>query len=310
MTPAIRAERAAAQSASVLRSSLAPVREIRRLVEDGRDHEVVELLRRRPYEELRTSPELAVLFASALVGQGRLYDAHQLSAVALTASRALGDDRGETLATMLCGDIALARGNLDGASSCFSQARALAAKQQHAVLAGECSERVGQLALRRDDPATAVGAFAAAIATYESAGAEREALECQLELVRAYCALARFEEALGTADRAVDAARDLGDPVLHAETVAARAEVRLTARDPAVALSEAVQAAAMYRSLDEFAKEADALRLAKRAQAAMDPPRTRARTGDQPVPSAQLTHEKQKEAVQASRPELIGRCHV
>jgi tetratricopeptide (TPR) repeat protein len=286
------------------------VREIRRLVDEGRDHEVVERLKHRPYEELRTSPELAVLFATALVGQGRLYDAHQLSAVALTVSRALGDDRGEALATMLCGDIALARGNLEGASSCFSQARALATKQRNAVLAGECSERVGQLALRRDDPATAAGAFVAAITAYESAGAEKEALECQPELARAYCALAKFDDALGAADRAVDAARDLGDPRLHAEMVAARAEVRLTAGDPAVALSEAVQAAAMYRSLDEFTKEADALRLAKRAQAAMDPPRARARAGDQPVPSAQLTREKQKEAVQMSRPELIGRCHV
>ncbi len=249
MTRASRAERPLNGSVGSLRWALAPVREMRRLVEDGRDHEVVERLQHRPYEELRTSPELAVLFATALVGQGRLYDAHQLSAVALTVSRAQGDGRGETLATMLCGDIALARGNLEGASSCFVQARALAAEQQHVVLAGECSARVGQLAMRRDNPATAVGAFVAAIATYESAGAKREALECQSELARAYCALARFQDALNTADRAVDGARDLGEPGLHAEMVEARAEVRLTAGDPAVALSEAVQAAAMYRSL-------------------------------------------------------------
>jgi hypothetical protein len=92
--------------------------------------------------------------------------------------------------------------------------------------------------------------------------------------------------------------------------VEARAEVRLTAGDPAVALSEAVQAAAMYRSLEEVVGEADALRLAKRAQAAMEPPGARVRPGDQSAPSEQRADEKQKDAMHAFNPELREKCHV
>ena len=288
-----------------LRWSLAPVREARCLLEEGRHAEVVERLRPRPYEELRTAPELAVLFATALMQVGHLEQADQVSAQALSTARAVGDHRQEALATALSGEVALALGDLPRASRWFSQARTLAAEQRDTPLAGECSARLGQIALACDDPGSAVTALLGAVAAYEALGAAPEVLRCQLDLANAYRRTGRLDDALAIADRAVAAARVLGAAALHADALATRAEVQLVAGDPGVALREAVQAAAMQRSVGELAKEAEALSLARQAQTALGAPRRRV------LASTETRREgRHAGAACGSRIELAEKCHV
>ncbi len=279
-----------------IRWALAPVREARRLVAAGRNAEVVEWFRQRPYEEVRSTPELAVLFAEALLGAGRLEHADHVSLEAASVARTLGDCRVEAVATAVSGEVALVLGDMPAASSRFSRARSLAAEQSDLALAGECAARIGEIALAGDDPESAVTSFLGAVAAYETVGDVSQALRCVLALALAYRQMARFDDALAAADRAVADAQAAGDPGLRGDALAARADVRLAAGDAGIALREAVQAAALQHSAGKFAHEAEALSLAKRAQVALGAPRRRM--------SARRDHDCPAQA------EITQKCHV
>ncbi len=247
--------------AAELRGSLEPLHAAQELADAGRYAELLAYLGERSQDQLEQSPMLALLCGIGHGRLGRLDLGQQWARVALSRARVLGDRTLEVRALNLCGVIALERGGLTEATHFFTQAQEEAMQDNDMAAVGRCANNLGAIANMQGDYGRAVGAHTRALAAFQRARSGRGIVEAQHNLGIAYREQGQLDDAMQTADAAVQAAEQLGDRQLKAQTLAGRAEVLVARGEPELAIREAECALAMHREIKDAVRETEDLRI-------------------------------------------------
>lgn len=248
---------------------LADLEAVEQLAAAGRHADLVAFVDARPggLDGVIASPTLALLYGTACARLGKLADGDRWVALALRRSVDRGDRAIEVRALNVRGAIALERGDLERAATHLRNGLAEATRLGDHATVGRCSNNLGIIASVRGDLGDAVGAFTMAQAAFDQAGNRRGVAETHHNLAIAYREQGAMERALEEADHAVDTAREVGDPALVAQSIAGRAEVRVTA-DPAMARREAERAVELHHELGDVVGESEDMRVQALALAA------------------------------------------
>jgi tetratricopeptide (TPR) repeat protein len=247
--------------AAELRGELAPLHVAQQLADAGRYAELLTYLSKRSPEELEQSPMLTLLCGIAHSRLGRLALGQQWAMVAQLRARLLKDRTLELRALNVSGAIALERGGIDEATYFFTRAQEQASVDNDMATVGRCANNLGIVATMQGDYARAVGAYNRAVSAYQTAGHERGLVESQHNLGITYREQGRLDEALATADAAVQGAERLHDPQLEAQALAGRAEIQVARGEPVLAIQEAERALAAHRALKDAVRETEDLRI-------------------------------------------------
>lgn len=246
---------------SDLRWSLAPVDDIRALLEARRWGDVISRLRERPYDELRSCPELVLMLATALEATGAADEAAHWAELAGASARAQGSWLLEARSLVLCGRVQLQRKNAAAARHCFTAARSTALEQGCFRVVAESAAGLGAVARAGGDSPAAFEALLGAAAAWERAGSPEGAAAAYHELSNTCRDHGLIADAMWAAEQAVSAALEHGDPKLLGRVVAGRAETRIAAGDAGLGQREAEQAAATHRMLANDIDELEARRI-------------------------------------------------
>lgn len=185
------------------------------------------------------------------------------------AARPRAGDRAIALRALnVGGAIALDSGRVDEASHHFRRALTEGLDLGDHATVGRCANNLGIIASMRGDHAGAVGSYTIAQAAFQRAGNRRGLAEIHHNLAIAYREQGQLELAFAEAERAIDAARDAGNPELAAQALAERAEIRAVMGDAAMARREAEAAVTVHRALGDVVMEAEDLRVVALAWAA------------------------------------------
>ena len=244
-----------------LRGSLAPLHVAQELADAGKYPELLAYMSKRSTEELEQSPMLTLLCGIAHARLGRLALGQQWAMVAQLRARLLKDRALEVRALNVSGAIALERGGIDEATYFFTRAQEQASEDNDMATVGRCANNLGIIANLQGDYTRAVGAYTRAVAAYQTAGNDRGVVESQHNLAISYREQGRLDDALQTADTAVQGAVRLSDRQLEAQAIAGRAEIQVARGESGPAMQEAERALTMHRALNDAVREAEDLRI-------------------------------------------------
>ncbi len=247
--------------AAELNLSLQPLHEAQVLADAGRYAELVAYVEARAEAEIEASPLLALLNGIGHSRLGRLDVGERWVTVALDRAQVLRDRVLEVRALNVSGAIALERGGITEASSCFGQALEQAARNDDLAAVGRCANNLGIIANIQGDYPRAVGAYTRAIAAYERSHYVRGVAESHHNLAITFREQGNLDAALKTADTAVQEADRLGDWQLKAQALAGRAEIQVARGELEIAVQEARRALALHRGLRDPVRETEDLRI-------------------------------------------------
>jgi tetratricopeptide (TPR) repeat protein len=222
---------------------------------------VVEFLNDQPAKDVEQSPGLALLLGIAHGRLGNDRDAGHWVERALRQSRERGDRAAETRALNVSAAIALESGRVTEAAFDFARALAEAERAGDHATVGRCSNNLGIIANMRGDHGRAIGSYTMALAAFQRADHRMGVAEALHNLAITYRDQGNMEEALKTADLAVERAEGSGNLRLMALARAGRAEIRLLAGDAMMARREIERVIATERRIGSIVGEAQDLRV-------------------------------------------------
>lgn len=241
--------------------SLPTLHEARQLAERGEHVAVIELLEGRPPQEIAVSPTLALLYGTAHARLGRHADGERWVDVALSRARERGDRVVELRALNIRGAVALEAGRHEEAAEWFQRAIEPARREGDLATVGRCSNNLGIIDDLRGRYGPAVTSYTIALAAFQQAGWRRGVAETRHNLAIAYRHQGDMVRALEEAEHAVEAAGDVGDRALGAQTLAGRAEIRVAAGHADLGRREVEHALALHRYLGDEPGQAEDLRI-------------------------------------------------
>lgn len=248
--------------------SLEDLSRVRQLAEIGQHAAVVDYLGKRPTDQLRDSPTLALLYGAAQARLGRQVEGTKWVESALNRSRDRGDRSIEARALNIRGAIALVGGDIGKAEEYLMQGLAAAKKADDHATVGRCSNNLGIINNLRGQYAKAIGYYIMALAAFERAGLGRGLAETRPNLAITYRDQGELERAFDEANRAVDEAELTHDETLIAQVLACRAEIRLLSGEEKLARHEIERALQLHRKVDDEVQEAKDLRVVAMVHAA------------------------------------------
>ncbi len=250
-----------------LQLSLEPLERSQRLADTGRYAELLSYLEERSQEDVLNSPTMALLCGIAHARLGRLDEGQQWVLISLARAKARGDRTVEVRALNVYGAIALEQGGIDEATDFFTRAQSEAMRDGEMATVGRCANNLGIIANMQGDYGRAVGCYTVAITAYQQAGVERGVAETQHNLGITHRDRGCYTEAMQAADRAVQEADRLDDEALKAQALAGRAEIRVEAGQPELAIREAERALALHRQLGDTVLQTEDQRILANAYA-------------------------------------------
>ncbi len=192
--------------------------------------------------------------------QGLLRPARDRLQAALPAL-ASGDPGGYRRAVNMLGAAHFELGELSEAAEAFSRALELASDARDALTIGRATNNLGMIANVHGRREEALTRYQLAVPAYQRVGSAAGLAETYHNMAITYRDLEQVDLADRCERRAIEYAREAGNPRLLAIATAGRAELSLRRGEAMVAEAGARQAAAQYAAIADHLGEADALRL-------------------------------------------------
>jgi len=255
------------RTATDLQQALEPLEQAQRLADTGRYAELLSYLEHRTHEEVSQSPTLALLIGIAHARLGRLDVGKHWVLVSLKHAKEQGDRAVEVRALNVYGAIALEQGGIEEAMDFFTRAQGEAMRDGELATVGRCANNLGIIANMQGDYGRAVGSYTLAMAAYQQAGLEHGVAETHHNLGITHRDRGCIPDAIQAADRAVQEADRLGNDALKAQALAGRAEIRLVAGQPELAVREAERALALHQQLGDAVLQTEDQRILANALA-------------------------------------------
>lgn len=237
-----------------------PLRAAREAVRAGRFQDAAVTLAELP-PEVRESAECYLLSAMVSWRLGDFSRSRREALVARDGYRARGDADGEMRATNVAAAGAFGLGALTEAEDGFHQAMRLARELGDPLMAARCSNNLGNVALYLAQHDVALSFYRIARAGFERLGFEYGVAETWINSAIAWRDLGRPRDALGAADRALDAAEQANAPRLVAEALANRGAALVGLGDLTLGQVLVDRALGLAREEGDRFAEADVLRL-------------------------------------------------
>jgi tetratricopeptide (TPR) repeat protein len=216
-----------------------------------------------------TSTELSLLLAEAELRLGHPSEARVLVERVIPSLGGRGDDSALRRALNLAGAATFELGDLEAAEHWFSRALELASDEGDALLVARATNNLGAIANVRGRHEAALSLYQLAIPAYQRIGSTLGLAQSYHNMAITYRDARRLAEAEEHERRAVEFAREAGNPRMLAMARAGRAELSLMRGDAGLARAGASMAAMEYAAIPDPVGEADALRLLATARAAL-----------------------------------------
>jgi tetratricopeptide (TPR) repeat protein len=237
-----------------------PLRAAREAVRSGRFQDAAVTLAELP-PEVRDGAEWYLLSAMVSWRLGDFAASRREAVAARERYRARGDADGEMRATNVAAAGAFGMGALMEADEGFHRAMQLARELGDPLVAARCSNNLGNVALYLAQHDVALSFYRIARAGFERLGFEYGVAETWINSAIAWRDLGRHQEALGAADRALDAAEQANAPRLMAEALANRGAALAALGDGTLGQVQVDRALELARAESDRFAEADVLRL-------------------------------------------------
>jgi tetratricopeptide (TPR) repeat protein len=205
--------------------------------------------------------EIALLYAEALWRSGEQRAVLAWLPTVIVMLVADGNRAGQRRAVNMLGAASLAVGQLDAATSSFSEALELATEADDLLMLAQASNNLGVIANLRGDRELALWHYRIALPTLQRLGDKRRIAESYHNIAITCRDLGELEEADDHERRAIDYATDAATPRVVAMARIGRAEIALRRGDAPFAEMSASVAAGELATLGDPLNEADALRL-------------------------------------------------
>jgi len=213
------------------------------------------------------STELALLLAEAELHLGHAAEALALLEGVIPTLGRKANDSALRRALNLAGAAAFELGDLETAERRFSGALELASDEEDALLVARATNNLGAIANVRGRHEAALSLYQLAVPAYQRIGSALGLAQSFHNIAITYRDARRLAEAEEYERRAVEFAREAGNPRMLAMARAGRAELSLMRGDADLARAGASMAAMEYAAIPDPAGEADALRLLGAARA-------------------------------------------
>lgn len=237
-----------------------PLRTARQAVRAGQFREAWESLSAMK-GQYDTHPEWLLLMAMAAWRIGKYEESHGSALKALAEYRARGDGDGEMRSLNVAAAGTFALGQLDRARSGFARALELARRYDDKIMMARCANNLGNVAYYLGERAEALHQYSLAANLFDQAGSLRglaEAWHNAGVVLREQGELAAAREA---ADRAMEAAEQLGDQRALGWTLGDSAETDVLLGDLRLGGARAELAVQLAREHDDPSTEIDSLRV-------------------------------------------------
>lgn len=251
-----------------MRKSLAQLKKALELSESGQHAAVVAYLGEFPSEEIEQSPTLALLLGSARARLGQIDEGQRQVDLALASSQKRGDRNVEFRALNARGAIALMRGQVDEAEQFFTRSLNAAKREGDDATVGRCSNNLGIIEHYRGQYGRALSSYNIALAAFQQAGLKHGLAEVEHNMGITYRDQRFLPRAREQAERAVRAAKEVGDGTLSASTLAIQAEAWVLSGDVELARRQIDEALAVHRELGDELEITDDLLILARVVAA------------------------------------------
>lgn len=243
----------------------------RALVAQGDWEGVRALLSDRP-SEVAASADIALLLAEAELRLGNPLRTRELLEGAIPALARAGNRPAHRRAINLLGAANFEVGDLSAAEAHFAQALELGNLEGDALLVARATNNLGAVANVRGRRQAALSMYQLAVPAYQRIGSALGLAESFHNMAITFRDLQRLDMADEYERRALEYAREAGSARLEAMARAGRAELSLLRGEPGVAVAGARRGAREFRAIGDHTGEANALRLAGAAYAALGRP--------------------------------------
>ena len=237
-----------------------PLRSAREAVRTGRFGDALRELERLR-ASLGRSPEWLLLHAMASWRVGRFEESRASALGALLEFRDRGDGDGEMRSLNVAAAGAFALGNLSAARSGFEKAAGLARRLDDRLMTARCQNNLGNVAYYEGHHESALHYYSRAATLFEhlrSLSGTAEAWHNTAVVLREQGDLTAAAEA---ADKAMDAAEELGDPRTLGWTLGGSSETDAMLGDLQLGWARAERAAKLAHDQNDRLTEIDSLRI-------------------------------------------------
>ena len=240
-----------------------PIRPARQAVAAGRFREALRLLARLS-DEVSSSPESLLLTAMASWRLGNFRASYRSAKQALSGFRSRGDADGEMRAHNVAAAGAFATGELDVARNGFERALRLAQRFHDPLMMARCANNIGNVAYYRGDLAEALRQYGRAASLFDQVASTRGVAEAWHNIGVVRREEGDYDAAGEAADRAIEAAEQLGDLRILGWTIGGRGEVDALQGDLRLGRARTMRARELARGQEDRLTDIDCTRVLSR----------------------------------------------